>query len=525
MTCRYLSYEQTRLFSDTVLKYLNRDDSLKNNYGRWASIENFEAQIKEKSGQSCDRNVLVNSLKKQYRSIETSALVLKNIESLKLDNTFTVATGHQLCIFTGPLYFIYKILSTINLAEELSDKYPSKNFVPIFWLASEDHDFEEISSVNIFGELWRWQQKQRGAVGKIPTDSLKTLIHDLELRLGTTDTAKELIFLFKKAYLEQSNLAAATQYLVNKLFAKFGLVILDANNREFKKKFIKQIKADVIEKSHLELIKQCSDSLPKSQAFAREINFFYIMDGLRERIVYDGGRYKVLNSTIIFSRDEMIREIEEYPERFSPNVLLRPLYKELILPNIAMVGGGAELSYWMQLKSVFDYHNIVFPILVLRNSLLLVDPKSYKTIESLGFEISDLFTSDYILQEEYLSKQDSSDLNIDKELSQLEHVYSSLASVSENYGLKDTVMAEKQKQIKSLKKIEQKLKKAHKQKHAVGLNKLLKIKSKLFPNRSLQERNDNFIQHELNTNNDLILVLKKAINPLRFDFTILIDDK
>ena len=468
---------------------------------------------------------MVNSLRKQYEFIETSDLVLKNIESLKLDNTFTVATGHQLCMFTGPLYFIYKILSAINLAEELSDKYPSKNFVPIFWLASEDHDFEEISSVNIFGELWQWQQNQKGVVGEIATDSLKTLIHDLELRLGATDKAKELIFLFEKAYLEHSNLASATQYLINKLFARFGLVILDANNREFKKQFIRQIKADIIEKTHHQLIKKCSESLPKSQAFVRDINFFYIMDGLRERIVYDAGTYKVLNSTIIFSEDDMIREIEEYPERFSPNVLLRPLYKELILPNIAMIGGGAELSYWMQLKSVFDYHNIVFPILVLRNSLLLVDPKSHKTIKDLGFEISDLFTSDYILQEEYLSRRELSVVNIDQELSQLEQVYNSLASKSLNYGLKDSVMAEKQRQIKSLKKIEQKLKKTQKQKHTVGLNKLFKIKSKLFPDSGLQERYDNFIQHELNTNRDLILVLKKAINPLRLDFTILVNEK
>lgn len=524
MKVKHLPYSDTNSFSDLTLKYLQKDSSLKDSYGRWPSIENFEAQIREKNTQHVNRSALVEVLREQYENVPTSSLVRDNIELLALENTYTIATGHQLCMFTGPLYFLYKIFSAINLAEELRLKYPKSNFVPVFWLATEDHDFDEISQVNIFGKKWIWEQNQKGAVGDVPTEGIKPLIAELEDVLGNSKQAKELITLFKESYLLNHNLASACIYLVNALFSKYGLVVLDANVKKLKTKFKEIIKADLIDRKHKTLIDNRSAKLPKAQAYAREINFFYMVEGLRERIVYDHGIYSVLNTSISFSEQELLEQIEKYPERFSPNVLMRPLYKESILPNLATIGGGAELNYWMQLKDVFSLHSLVFPILSLRNSLLMVDDKLSRKIKDLGFSVSDFFKTEQELHLDYIQKNQTEEISLESEINSVEAVFDEIINKTEDPGLISSVQAEKKKQINSLRKLEQKLRKHEKQKYSLALNKISNIKSKLFPKNALQERFDNFIPYYLNYGQGLMDSLKNNIAPLNNNFTILIED-
>ena len=194
--------------------------------------------------------------------------------------------------------------------------------------------------------------------------------------LGLEHHAGELAEIVETAYTKFDKLADATRYLVNALFGQYGLVIIDADDHRLKQQFAHIIEQDIIEQNSFKNISATNEQLEKLgvhiQVNPREINFFYLMDGLRERIVFEDELYKVLNTEISFSKEELQKEISNYPERFSPNVVMRPLYQEYILPNIAYVGGGAEVVYWLELKSNFEHYKVDFPILILRNSGLVI---------------------------------------------------------------------------------------------------------------------------------------------------------
>lgn len=519
-----IPYHQTNAFSKFILDYISGDKSLTPFYNRFPKLENFKQQILEKQKQPLNRQVLVAALKKQYSGLETSELVKDNIQSLALENTFTVATGHQLCLFTGPLYFIYKIISTLNLAELLKAENPEYNFVPIYWMATEDHDFEEVNHVHLFGKTLTWEQDQKGGVGAIPTQSLETLFAELKPILGASENAKELYALLSEAYLGNEDLGTATRYLVNALFSKYGLVVLDANTKSLKQEAISLIKKDVLAHANHSLIEETNSSLSNTQAFVRPINFFYLQKGSRNRIELTGDEYAILNTDLKFSKSQLEMEIENYPERFSPNVLLRPLYKELILPNLAMIGGGAEINYWMQLKSTFTKNGIVFPILLLRNSVMIVNRKNSGKIEQLGFKISDFFTNEDELNKSFVARKTESEVDLSSELVQLDSLYDALLLKADEKGMQSSILAEKQKQQNVLKRIEQKLHKVEKQKHSISLNQISQIKSKLFPFGSLQERHDNIIPFYLHFGNSFIDHLKVRLKPIDHNFSILIED-
>ena len=517
-------YHKTKSFSKFIIDYISGDKSLAPFYNRLPNLQNFKAQIQEKQKQSLNRKVLVESLNQQYGNLVTTEIVKVNIQSLAEENTFTVATGHQVCLFTGPLYFIYKIISTINLAETLKTEYPEFNFVPIYWMATEDHDFKEVNHIHLFGKKLEWDQDQKGPVGPIPTNSLKSLFEELQPILGDSKEAKELYELLSAAYLQQDDLASATRYLVNALFSKYGLVVLDADTFSLKSEAIALIKSDVLDQANYSLIERTNSDLSRTQAFVRPINFFYLQKGSRNRIELQGDEYIILNTDLKFSRKELETEIENHPENFSPNVLLRPLYKELLLPNLAMIGGGAEVNYWMQLKSTFTANKIVYPILMLRNSALIIDAKTSEKIAKLGFEILDFFNPIESLYKSFVARNREVEIDISKELKQVELVFDSLLSMDTENRIQSSILAEKQNQINALKKIEQKLNKLEKQKHSISLNQISQLKSNLFPNNSLQERYDNMIPFYLKYGSEFISHLKINLNPIEQNFSIFIHD-
>ena len=503
-----LSYQTTNRYSKLLIDYVNEDKKLNPFVNHFPTLSNFKKQITEKKNQTIDRGVLVKVLKEQNFNFPLTDASNTNIDLLQSEETFTVTTGHQLCLFTGPLYFIYKIISTINIAEQLKEKYPQNNFVPTFWMASEDHDFQEINHINLFGKKIAWDSGQNGAVGRMSLDGFESVLMELKEVLGETENAKKLVSLFENAYLKHKNLADATRFLVNELFGKFGLVIIDGDDKKLKQQFVPIIKKDVLQNGFVTAIKQNSKSLAndyKAQAFVRDINFFKLTKGNRELI--KGGIAE--------------KEIAENPENFSPNVLLRPLYQETILPNIAYIGGGAEVAYWMQLKSTFQQENIPFPILVLRNSAMLIEDKQKQKFESLGFEINDLFSAIDELKKQYILSNSKEDISLDIEKSELEKLYNKLLLKTNDKGLQASVNASHQKQLKSFEKLEQKLIRLEKQKHQNALNAIAKIKQQLFPKTILQERYDNFIPFYLKHGDNFIEILKESFNPLDANFVVL----
>ena len=525
-----IALSETGQFSKLIVDYINKNSALQSFYTYQPTIESFQQAMVDRNKETLNREVLVNALKDQYQKAGITG-VEKTIDLLLDKNTYTVCTGHQLCLFTGPLYFIFKLISTINLAETLKKKYPSSHFVPIYWMATEDHDFEEVCSVNLFGKTIKWNNNDAsGAVGRLKTDSLSEVMTELQPILGDTENARKLTALFTQAYLNHKTIADATRWLVHQLFSTYGLVIIDGDDARLKATFADILEDDLLNNTNHKFVNETIVQLEKQQIKAqvnpRLINIFYMMDHLRERIeLGENGTYNVLNTDITFTKEALLLELKKYPERFSPNVVLRPLYQQKILPNLAYVGGPGELAYWLEYKAMFDHHHIQYPVLIPRNFALLVDDKTEQQFTRAGFQFKDLFKNTEVLIKELVAKNTSSQLSLADQQTKLESLFSEISSLATavDATLKAAVEAEFQKASNAIKNIESKIMRSEKQKQEIGINQIKKIKEKFFPQDVLQERYDNFIPYYLKYGDEWISGLKSVFDPFTYELLILTD--
>ncbi|MBI2280179.1 MAG: bacillithiol biosynthesis cysteine-adding enzyme BshC [Bacteroidetes bacterium] len=534
MNSSTITYQQTGYFSKLIIDYLNENEKLTSFYNLPFKMESFAQLIEQRKSMPINRSVLVQSLQKQYQAVAISELTNTNILKLSSENTFTVTTGHQLNLFTGPLYFIYKIISTINLAKSLKNNYPEFNFVPVYWMATEDHDFEEINHFNVFGNKITLPKTYEGAVGKMKLTGVQEVLNQLKEILGnrsangwTGSQTEELINLFGEFYTEQKTFAEATRAFVNHLFGKYGLVIIDGDDTNIKKQMVEEFKVELTHQQNVKIINETTAKLEalgyKSQITPREINLFYLQENSRERIVFEDGLYHVLNTSISFSEPDIMTELETHPESFSPNVALRPLYQEKILPNLAYIGGGGELAYWFQLKEMFDVNQISFPILVLRNSALIVDEGNKKRLDKMGISVKHLFGDTDLFINQFLKEGAEVVLDLKKEENEIALIFNEMITKAEKIDatLKPMISAELQKTLKIIRNIEGRLIKAEKQKEEVTINQFKNIKEKLFPKGSLQERQDNLILLFLLMGFDVIDQLMPQLNPLEEEFKVI----
>lgn len=523
-----ITYQNSGHFSKLIVDYLDEKPALAPFYNRFPTLENFEAQIDEKQQNYplVNREILAEELERQYAGFEISNHTKSNIESLKNANTFTITTGHQLNLFTGPLYFLYKIISVINLCKALKSKYPTSNFVPVYWMATEDHDFEEINYFKFKNSKIQWDRQSSGPVGRLSTAGLETVLNSFENQLGTSDNALHLKGLFEKAYLDHSNLADATRYLANELFKNEGLIILDGDSAELKKLFVPYAKEELLHQTSFEKVTQTNAHLNdyKIQVNPREINLFYIEDKLRERLLFENGRYSVNNTSMIFTESEILSELENHPEKFSPNVILRPLYQEIILPNLAYIGGGGEIAYWLQLKSNFEANRIAFPMLLLRNSVLLATQKQAEKADRLELSWTDLFSEQQQLINHKTKKYSEFTIDFSEQKEHLKKQFESLSKIAEqtDNSFSGAVKAQEAKQIKGLEHLEKRLLKAEKRIHVDQLERISTLQNELFPNYSLQERTANFSEFYESFGNSFIDKLLLELQPLHNEFKVII---
>jgi len=523
-----ISYQKSSYFSNIIVDYLNQEPQLQSLYNRFPSIENFEDQILEKQEnfKKEHRSVLVSVLEKQYAAITISDLTRKNIQLLANTNTFTVTTGHQLNLFTGPLYFLYKIISTINLAKELKETYPSYDFVPIYWMATEDHDFEEINYFNFKGRKLRWNIESSGPVGRLSTKGLEEVLDVFAAELGSTTNANYIRELFENSYLKHDNLTDATRYLANELFKEYGLVILDADNKELKQEFIPFLKEELINQTSHKFVLETTEKLKHYgiQVNPREINLFYLEDHLRERIILENGIYTVNNTNLKFTESEILTLLENNPEKFSPNVIMRPLYQEVILPNLSYIGGGGEIAYWLELKSFFEAVKVSFPILLLRNSALLATEKQAKKADRLNLTWADLFSKQENLLNEITKKYSQFPIDLTMEKEHLKKQFLHLHEIANqtDKSFVGAVKAQEAKQIKGLENLEKRLLKAQKRKYSEELERITELQNDLFPNKSLQERQANFSEYYLENGPGLIHNIATQLQPLEHKFNIVV---
>lgn len=518
MQVQRIPFETTQSFNQFFIDFVNQKESLQHFYHRYPKVESFKAQAEEKSKSytAQTRQVLVSSLQKQYEGLTISNAVESNLSLLAEKNTFTVTTGHQLNIFTGPLYFIYKIATVINACKQLKAQYPEYNFIPVYWMASEDHDYDEIKYFKLYGKKYVWETKQQGAVGRFHTKEFETLLKDIP---GDID-------IFKKAYAKNATLAGAARQYVNELFGTEGLLIVDGDDQALKNLLKNVIREDVFKNTTKQLVDTTNTRLEtlgyKPQIYCRDINFFYLQDGLRSRIEQKGEHFEVVDTTLKFSRQELEQLIDSNPERFSPNVILRPLYEEIILPNLGYSGGPAEIIYWLQLKEVFTHFTTPFPILLPRNFGLVIDAPTARKIEKSELELNEIFFEKNYLFNHFILKRSREKLTVNGERALIEQQFEKIKEHAEKVdkSLSPLVAAETRRLMKSLEKIEQKLLKAEKRHQSDKLRQIEAIKDSLFPNGSLQERSDNFLNF-YQQDPDFIKKILKSFDPFDLRFNIL----
>lgn len=529
MKAESVSFKSTHFFSDIVNDYIAADKKLAPFYNNLPNLEGFKHQINAKVFDAVKRENLCKAIQSQYEKDKVK-LNKKHNGQLKLladSKTFTVTTGHQLCLFTGPLYFIYKIVSAIRLSEELSAEYPEFNFVPIYWMATEDHDFDEISFFNLAKGRVKWKTDQKGAVGRMNIDQLDDLVRQLEVLLPEySSKASKLKELFKQSY-KKASLAAATRYLVAELFKDEDLLIIDGDDSLLKAEMVEMFTDELLNQNSDKDIQMTSRELSKHykiQVNPREINLFYLEDQLRERIVRnEDGNYSTADRSIDWTKEEILAELNAFPKRFSPNVVLRPLYQETVLPNIAYIGGGGELAYWFQLKSMFNRYQIEFPILMLRNSAVFLNQKEVDLQLDCQLSNEDLFKDFNQLMNARIKSTVKYDLTLNDQKTKLDKVYQSLIADAEqiDQSLAPHVKALLAKNDKYLSKLSKKFERAFKRKEEVYGQKIHALKTNSFPNDSLQERHFNFSELYLTYGDQLIEELKTKFSPLDFNFTIL----
>ncbi|MDC7998824.1 bacillithiol biosynthesis cysteine-adding enzyme BshC [Gilvibacter sediminis] len=531
MSAAYVPYSQTGYFSKTICDYLGQEQAVRPFYHRFPSLEALSDQIQEKQGTAvCEakwRETLSQSLMAAYGGVSMSEATANNIESLKAPNTFTITTGHQLNLFTGPLYFLYKIVSVINFCKQAKQTYPDHNFVPVYWMATEDHDFDEINYFNFKGSKVAWNRQDGGAVGELSTEGLQEVSQVIGAAMGKSIQASYLRELFENAYLKHDDLASATRYLANALFTDQGLVIVDGNDPALKAAFAPYAKQELLAQKGHEVISATTADLVaagyKEQVHPREINLFYLDQGLRERIVQAGDQFVINDTDLTFSKAEILEKLEAHPEQFSPNALLRPLYQEVILPNLCYIGGGGELAYWLQLKDYFDAVEVTFPMLMLRNSALLITEKQMGKWERLDLSVADLFKKQEALAAHLVKQHSGLPLDFEPQKKHLKKQFEALYELAKQTdpSFEGAVAAQEKKQINGLKNLEKRLRKAEKRNHKDRIQRAQELRDAVFPANNLQERKANFSEFYLEAGDELIPLLLEQLDPFKSEFSVI----
>lgn len=519
---------ETTYFSDLANQINDNQSALQKYIQAPFSLANFEQQmdLKKKHFSKSQRELLHSVISSQMSAYTKFEKVNQNIDLLKDENTFTITAGHQLNLFGGPLYVIYKIMDAVRLAEKLTEKYPAKKFVPIFWLATEDHDFEEINHLNLFNDTISWETEQKGPVGRFSLEGIEGFKNEI---LNKFENNPDFAAFLDQFYKNGTFSDATTELMMN-LFGDYGLITLNADDSALKASFSPLMKRELethfSEKEVHKTTEQLENDGFHGQAMARPVNLFYIEDQFRERIIpTEDGNFEIGEKTI--SKIDLLKELESHSERFSPNVVLRPLYQEFILPNLCYLGGGGEMAYWLQFKGMFDQTEVPFPIIKVRNSVQWFDKSTSKKIEKLNLKSTDVFESIHEIKKQFVIDNAEEDLDFsqleEKANSFIQELESSIVALDK--GLEGYAKSEATKIQKQVDGVQQKLIRHQKKKHEDAMKQIDGIYSKLFPRNGLQERAENMIPYLAKYGvKEFVEMVYELIDPEEEDLILMIEE-
>lgn len=527
MRIEKIPYHKVSALSKKDMAYIGLADYLTPYYDYKPDISEIANAITTRKQYPVDRKALVEVLQRQYQSEEVSQKTMDNILSLAETNTFTIITAHQPALFTGPLYYIFKISSCINLCRQLNKAYPNYNFVPLFINGSEDHDFEEIDHCHIDHKTIRWDRSSAGSVGNFSVDGLEDVIQEAEQMLSPSRHRDAIIKTMKTALKKADNYDDFVLTMVNALFGTYGLVIANGGDRQLKANFADIIRQEIFDQPSKKRIEETQAALSairhKPQAHARPINLFYKYQNQRIRIEQDGHQYRLVGTDVTWTRAEMEAEINQNPERFSPNVAMRPIYQEFTFPNLAYIGGGGEIAYWLERKTQFEYYKVFYPMLIRRNSAMIVKDNIQRTISKLDLSIDKYFAPTHSIINNFLDQHTETGYDLSSKKETIDQLWKAIAEHAKSVDptLEMTMLAKGAEQKKAIAFAEKKIKKHLKAKEQINVNRIEKIRNQLFPKEGLQERYDNFLPYFSEDGQALIDFLIDHLDPMDRQFSII----
>jgi bacillithiol synthase len=465
-------------------------------YSQKPSIESLIHLAKHKSEHFPHRTTLVSALQRQYHKINTEycddEFVQANINAFASASTVCITTGHQACLGGGPLYSFYKIISAIVTCKHLEKVDSSRRYIPVFWMATEDHDWDEANHFFIGDELWKRDITSSGAVGRLSNEGMSAWLDAFASALPKGEVSQDILRLLRNAYLNHDTWAEATRQWAHNLFGAHGLVVIDGDDVELKKLFLPVMEGECFHQyaqTDVEINNErLSNAGYSTQVHPSSINLFYLGENTRSYVKRVDNGFSIDDQILT---DVAFREhLHQYPERFSPNVVLRPVYQECILPNIAYYGGPGELAYWFQLSSVFRRWEIPFPMLLLRHGFAMLTTKMLSKIDRLNLSFLDQPAKHW--KSMWVEKHSPLRLQLDKERKLLEDIFNELEQMAgrTDKSMQGAVQAQKAKQFKGISNLEKKLLRAEKRKHSETMMLIEELEKHLFPNGIPQERHD-----------------------------------
>jgi bacillithiol biosynthesis cysteine-adding enzyme BshC len=500
---------QYNLFLDYLYEYENIKKFYKHDF---RNKDEYLKLFKSVSETTRDfRTDIPKIIQSQYEGFSPSQKTKANIGSLKEKNTLTVVTGQQLGILGGPLYTFYKIITAIKLAQHLKERYDAYNFVPVFWLEGDDHDFEEVRSIGILNEANELTKifyddeisddEARSSVGYLTLkETINSFFENLDKNLRDTEFKPEFLQKLKEIYSPGKSFKKAFKELIFWFFDKYGLIIFDPQDviikNLLKPVFKQEINNFRLQTEKLVQVSATLEELYHAQVKVRPVNLFYSTDDGRFLIEPVENEFRLRRKRKKFTQDEIINEIDNHPENFSPNVLLRPICQDYILPTAFYIGGPSEISYFAQVTPLYDFYKLNQPFIYPRASATIFEKSLENILEKYNLSFEDIFiTSDDLKTKiiNSLSKHSVDDIFAESN-NQIELV---LDKLKENLFEFDKTIADstgkyRQKILNYLDELKSKAVDAQKKKHEITLRQIDKLANSLFPNNNLQERELNF---------------------------------
>lgn len=498
------------LFLDYLYEFENVEKYFRYNFRDTNSFSSLFQKISE--SERADKKSVVNAINQFYSAYKPSKKTKVNIELLGKDKTVAVVTGQQLGILGGPLYTFYKTITAIKLASSLKEKYDDYNFVPVFWLEGDDHDFEEVTELNLINqknELQKFiyndnkpEDFNRGNIGRLAfNEGIENFIQEVKSELRETEFSKNVFELFEDSYKLGNTFKKAFSNLIFNLFDEEGLIIFDPQQNEIKNLlkpiFKKELSNFEVHANEVVKISADLEEVYHSQVKVKPINLFYSDNNGRYSIEPEDDLFRLKGKRQKFTLIELLDEIENYPDKFSANVLLRPITQDYLLPTGFYVAGPSEISYFAQVMPLYNKFGISEPVIYPRSSVTILEKNIKGVLEKYELNIEDIFVEEKLLNNRVLNQV--ADIRIDDLLNEDEHqIAKAMDNIKEKlFGIDPTLKDLSDKTYQKIKQgldtLKSKAENAQERKHDVALRQIKKASISLYPNNNLQERELNWL--------------------------------